>query len=478
MKTPLLATVLLAFATLSHAALDVRTASVARQTIAIDGNAIPEIRSWSGGESVSEVITARNGGSGVTSKILGRLTYEPIVVEAAPPFSPALQSCIAQFLGGSDTAALTSAKKTLLLAYLDASGQPIGDTIQATGAQLTEIQFPTVDAASRTPLLVKFVFRVDATAPVTTAIPAAAGGGNARNTALASNFTLAIDGVSTSRVSKVDAFTLRREVITNTSGNNASTSFSIGELTVPNLVVTLGGADSDSWKIWRASFLPQPDATTINRVQKKNGALRFLASDMTTSLFTLQLSGLAPVRFATVPPDSAAAALLQFRGEVFCEAMSTFTGNGLLTAVSPSPAASKVIARDIDPDKTLVDKAVVAPVAGETSPDDKGARDPADFPRPPDVVRTSFSSSREPNSVREIAYYAGKTSAAAIITFYEKSLAIAGWKETSRQEDNGGPGKTFRITSNWTKEKRSAQLVLGDIAPQKIEIYVNLLEKK
>lgn len=478
MKTPLLAIAVLAFATFAHAALDVRTASVARQSVAIDGNSIPEIKSWSGGESVSEVITARNGGNGGTSKSLGRFTYEPIVIEAAPPFSPALQACIAQFLGGNDTAVLTSAKKTLLLAYLDASGQPIGDTLQATGAQLTEIQFPAFDAASRTPLLVKFTFRADSTTPVTATVPAAAGGGNARNTnALSSNFTLAIDGLSTSRVSKIDSFILRREVVTNTSGTSTATSFSTGQLILPNLVVTLGGADSDSWKTWRASFLPQTDATTINRVQKKNGTLQLLAPDMTTPLFTLQLSGLAPVRFATVPPESSSA-LLQFRSEIFCESMSTYTGNGLIATAAPVPGASKLITREPLATRDVPAKSIAAPAAGNASADDKGSRDPADFPRPPDVVRTSYSSTRDPNSVREIAYYTGKTNAAAIIAFYEKSLQADGWKESSRQEDNSGPGKTFRITSNWTKEKRSAQLVLGDIAPEKIEIYVSLLEKK
>ena len=478
---PFFASALLAFTALAHAALDVRTATIARQAVSIDGNAIPEVKSWSGGEAVSEVTLIRSGGSNKVAKSLGRLTYAPIVIEASPPFSPALQATIAQFLGGNETATLTPTKKTLLLAQLDASNQPVGETLQATGAFLSEIQFPAFDASARTPLVVKFIFRADSTIPVTAAIPAASGG-NTRNTnALASNFTLAIDGIGTSRISKIDAFTLRREVGTHSSGGSL-TSLSIGELTVPNLVLSVGSGDSDSWKTWRASFIPQSGApTTLSAPQKKNGSLQLLSADMATPLFSLQLSGIAPIRLSTPPLEPGANTLLQLRAEVFCEAMSV-AAPAPVTAQPATVTPAKLITREPLATRELPARtapaATPAPAAGAASPDDKGVRDPADFPRPPDVVRTSFSSKRDTSSVREIAYYTAKTKADSLIVFYEKSLTSAGWKETSRQEDNSGPGKTYAITSTWTKESRTAQLVLGDVSPEKTEIYVSLLEKK
>ena len=142
--------------------------------------------------------------------------------------------------------------------------------------------------------------------------------------AVTSNFTLAVDGIATSRVSKIDAFSVRRDVSTTTSGGN--TTLSIGELTVPNLVVTVTGSDIASWKNWRASFLPQTAAgASLAPVQKKNGSLRFLSPNMTTPLFTLQLSGLAPVRLTTPPFDTASSAMAGLGGALYAHYVLTLT---------------------------------------------------------------------------------------------------------------------------------------------------------
>ena len=64
------------------------------------------------------------------------------------------------------------------------------------------------------------------------------------------------------------------------------------------------------------------------------------------------------------------------------------------------------------------------------------------------------------------------------MTFYEKSLKASGWKETSRTEDNSGPGKTHRIVSGWAKEKRTAQVDLTQVSPEKTQLELRLGEHK
>ncbi|ATC62626.1 hypothetical protein CMV30_00815 [Nibricoccus aquaticus] len=483
MKSLLLAASLLSVATFAHAALNTRTAIVATQVVAIDGTGCAEMISWTGGEPHAAIVLSQGPGLATPQKSLGPIAYEPITIEAAMPFSPALQTVVSEMLSGAQT------KRTLLLSSLDGSGQPVGENLQASGALLTEIHFPALDASARIPVRVKLVFQADHTS-VTSATASIASAGGTRNSDSTANFSLTLPGLPATGVSKIDAFTIRRASITVTSGS--TTRYTPGPLTVPDLTVTIGGADITAWQAWRDSFFPNPSTPspqTLSAVPYKNGTLQLLSSDLHTPLFTLQLTKLGLKRLAQPPVE--ASTLLKLRAELFCESMSTWTGNGLAQPATPAspaaftpqpvptatpPPATKIIPRELDPAQTLSTKTIAS---AETSPDDKGARDPAGFPRPPSVTRTSYSSSREPALIREYAYYhAATTKAADLIAFYEKALEASGWKETARSEDNSGPAKTYRITSNWTLEKRTVSLTLGDVAPEKTEIYVSLQERR
>jgi hypothetical protein len=466
LATTLLALAAFTFAPVVLAALNTRSYTAATQVVSIDGVGVPEIVAWSGGEPTATVVLAQSPGAATPRKSPGPITYTPIVLEAAPPFSPALQNCVAEFLGGTSGTTLTPLKKTLLLSTLDGSGQPAGETLQATGALLTEIHFPALDASARTSARVKFVFRPDATSVSATTAPTAAGG-NTRNTATSSNFLLTLTGLPANNVTQIDAFILRRDAI-------------------PDLTLTLASNNIAAWQAWRDAFFPGhaggPVAQSLGAVPYKDGTLQLLSPDGRTPLFTLQLAKVGLKRLAQQPAESGA--LLKFRAELFCESMNTAASAPAPAASTPLTAATpaKVIPREIDPTKTLTTQPIAAstktPATVNASPDDKGARDPANFPRPPDVVRTSFSASREPTLIREYVYYTGKTTATDIMSFYEKSLEADGWKESSRNEDNAGSGKTYRITSNWTKDQRTASLVLGDVEPGKVEIYAALQERK
>jgi hypothetical protein len=94
MKTAALAAVFLLVASLAYPALNTRVSTVVAQVAAIDGLGSPEIVAWSGGESRATIVLVRGAGLEAPRKTFGPIVYEPIVIEASLPFSPALQTCV------------------------------------------------------------------------------------------------------------------------------------------------------------------------------------------------------------------------------------------------------------------------------------------------------------------------------------------------------------------------------------------------
>ncbi len=97
------------------------------------------------------------------------------------------------------------------------------------------------------------------------------------------------------------------------------------------------------------------------------------------------------------------------------------------------------------------------PTGAATSPLDRGKQDPADFPRLPGSVRTSYSSS-SPTQV--MANYTAKCFPQQAEAFFAQSLAAAGWVQTSRDETITVGAHSDLITLVWRNATQTANILI------------------
>ncbi|HUJ44651.1 MAG TPA: hypothetical protein VLW52_13710, partial [Opitutaceae bacterium] len=142
----------------------------------------------------------------------------------------------------------------------------------------------------------------------------------------------------------------------------------------------------------------------------------------------------------------------QTRGHVVLSQNSG--GNGLMVTVTTLYPGNSAPA--------LGTGATAAPATGATtSASDRGTRDPADFPRLPGSIRTSFSSTSQKTSAQEVATYTAKCAPAAADAFFGQNLPGAGWDELTRDENLNDASKGDQISEKWQNGARTALILLS-----------------
>jgi len=116
------------------------------------------------------------------------------------------------------------------------------------------------------------------------------------------------------------------------------------------------------------------------------------------------------------------------------------------------------------------------PVGGSApGPKDKGARDPVDFIRPPNTVRTEYSRDEYPTSKQEQVKYTSPTASTDLLAFYTKYLSSNDWVQIELHENSGGPNDAHQIYGHWAdKNGDSLDLRLIDLKSGGVEITINL----
>ena len=174
-----------------------------------------------------------------------------------------------------------------------------------TGALISEIGFPALDAASKD--AAKMTVRLSPRA--THAVPLPPGAAARQLPAgpanpkpwLVSNFRLRIDGLDCSSVTSVGDFTITRK--------------EPELLEIPNLVITLPESHAGSWKRWHEAFVNNGDKA------KKTGTLEYLAPDMKEVLFSLSY------RLSPDKVESGSEGQNRVSAEMYCEEIKfTYAG--------------------------------------------------------------------------------------------------------------------------------------------------------
>lgn len=113
-----------------------------------------------------------------------------------------------------------------------------------------------------------------------------------------------------------------------------------------------------------------------------------------------------------------------------------------------------------------------APADG--SPNDQGARDPADFPRIARSVRKSYVSSGTVKAPEENVTYRAKASMVQAEAFFVNQLSKNDWEQSVRREKGDPLGGTHEISMNWSLGRRAVRIFLKEIEPGITEINAQL----
>ena len=161
-----------------------------------------------------------------------------------------------------------------------------------SGALITETTFPACDLSAKDQAYLTVKIRPDSiqykkSDGAEVAVPPKA----KRKKWIPSNFRLRIKGLDTSRVVKIDAFTVARRIAASPGEAGETVSF-------PNLRITIADQSAESWIKWHEDFAIKGNSSAD---KERTGDLELLDVDKKSALLTLKLKGLGIIGFV---PDT------------------------------------------------------------------------------------------------------------------------------------------------------------------------------
>ncbi|MEO6569804.1 MAG: hypothetical protein ABIO94_13660 [Opitutaceae bacterium] len=433
-----------------------------RSVLTIDGASAGFVKQWLGGEPIADVVAESSVAGASPKKHLGPVRYAPITVKLSFPVPAPLLSLINDFLANG------SVVKTITLTDLNFDNAVVGLPLEAVDAALTEVNFEAFDAGGgKDPTFFTLVF---SSALVRAAAAATLPAGLTTTTTstkvvTSAGFAFQLGTLPTTQVSQVSAFTAKRRF--------AGAGPGLLPVEFSNLTVTLAESQSADWKTWAQNFI----VTGNNGDAQEKTATLVIRDQLLSPVLALQFSNVGIARLRRNNPESGSETVRRVEAELYYERLTATVPLVAVTTMTPSianaaPAATApsttTPATNTSPGLTpvtTVGNTVAlagvspAPTAAITSAD-QGAQDPADFPRPADFTRKTFTSLRRPASSEETATYSSKSTFDEILSTYERTLKGDGWEQTMRNESGDPASGSHQFRLRWTRKLEGVEIRL------------------
>jgi phage tail-like protein len=285
----------------------------------IDGVKCGFIKSVDGGAITAEVINEPSGPSYFVKKHIGTPKYEDFTLQIGFSMSKAVYDWIA-----ASWAMNYQRKNGAIIACdykLDAKSQR-----EFFNALVTETGIPACDGASKEPAYLTLKFAPEYTR-YTKASGKAAGeyGKNEQKLWLPQNFRLTIDGLDTTKVAKVDAFTVKQTAITDDIGDARDYLKEPGKLEFANLKISISEVMAQTWYDWHENFVIKGNN---DENQEKNGVLEFLSPNRQDVLLTIKLFNLGIFKITTAKSEANQDQIKRVDAELYCERKELQYGKG------------------------------------------------------------------------------------------------------------------------------------------------------
>jgi T4-like virus tail tube protein gp19 len=272
-----LAALVAAFLCLSSgaaAAADRRDFTAGRFALDIGGVQAGWVMSAEGGGATADVVEEKPGPDGFAKKHLAGVKYEDISLQ----IGFAMAKPVYDWIAASWTRSFTRKDGSIVAADFrrDARSER-----QFFHALVTETTIPACDGASKEPGFIGLKI-----APELTKLVKAGGRlpidlDPPQSRWLPANFRLSIDGLDTSRVSKIESFTVKQKIVENPVGENRDFEKEPGTIEFPNLKIELSDSSAQSWIDWHDDFVIRGNN---GEDKERNGTLELLSPDLRTVL--------------------------------------------------------------------------------------------------------------------------------------------------------------------------------------------------
>jgi hypothetical protein len=248
---------------------DKRSYTAGHFMMSLDGE--PSIvTDFDGGNIKAEVATVNMGPENLAMKHIATIKYEPFTVNIGMSMGKALYEWIKASL---DKAHI---RKTGFIAAGSFDYKAQGYR-HFSNALITEITIPAMDGGSKdaAKFTVKFQpERIEYQKGDDADLKGVVNGKQKKW--LCSNFRLRLGNLDCTKVSKIDAITIKQSVVNDAVGEMREDTFEPGKLEIPNLKVTLASSHAQTWIDWHKSFVIDGKCSQDDEL---SGAIEFLSPD-------------------------------------------------------------------------------------------------------------------------------------------------------------------------------------------------------
>jgi hypothetical protein len=291
---------------------DVRSYVAGTFQLKLDGIEAGFIKSVDGGAISAEVISEPVGPAAYVKKHIGPPRYEDFSIELGLWMAKAVYEWIQSSLK------MNYARKNGSIVTYDYNLEARSER-EFFNALITEVGFPSLDGASKDQcyLTVKFspeMIRMKKASGKATLPPVKA----AQEMWLASNFRLEIAGLDCSKVSRVDAFTVKQTAVADDIGDARDYRKEPGKIEFPNLSFALAETAAATWMDWFEDFVVKGNN---GEDREKNGSLIFLSPNRQSELGRINFFNLGIFKLAPTKADAADEQIRRVTAELYCERM-------------------------------------------------------------------------------------------------------------------------------------------------------------
>ena len=303
--------------------------SGSRYSLDVNGKNLGQVLSVEGGLAAADVVTEKLGGDKLVRKHVGGIRYEDISLQIGLDMGQTIYDWIAQ------TWKAQPVRKNGSVVAANFDGKAVSQ-LDFFNAVISEVGIPAMDAASKdaAKMTVKIAPEYTRGSSPKASTPGSGQGPLPQKRWTPANFKIEIDGLDTSRVSKIDAFTVKQSVVTHSVGEARDAQIQPGQLEVPHLRITLASSSASSWLSWHDDFVIKGN-NAHNR--EKSGSLHFLGPDLKSELGRIDFKGLGIFKIADPPATAGSEAVSRIIADLYCTTMDLHVGT---PAPEPSPSPS------------------------------------------------------------------------------------------------------------------------------------------
>lgn len=269
------------------------------------------LKAVDGGDAYADVITIQPGGVGFSTKQIANVKYDDFALQ----LGFGMNKPVYDWISASWKMDYTRKQGSIVTAdfnYQAKSERTFRDAL------IAETGFPALDASSKEPGYITLQFTTEESIDLKASGALTAPVGK-QKLWVTSNFRLEIDAIDTTRVSKIDAFSVKQAIVTVEVGEQRFPHKEPGKLEFPNLKLTIGESSLSSWAGWFDDFVLKGNNGDD---KEKSGRIAFLSSDLKTELAEIKLLNVGIYRLDPDPEDPTSAdKIARFTAELYVERM-------------------------------------------------------------------------------------------------------------------------------------------------------------